>query len=104
MTGADVPVLLLVFSAGPVNISFADRNPQVDAIIQCFFPAQATGEALYKVVTSPDYSPAGRLPYTWYDTADQVRPVSKHSNISLTIHMIPDIDMYFQKWVVCKTE
>ena len=80
-----MPVLLLVFSAGPVNISFADRHPQVDAIIQCFFPAQATGEALYKVVTSPDYSPAGRLPYTWYDTADQVSHDSHHSNTSINI-------------------
>ena len=80
-TGTDVPVLLLVFSAGPVNISFADIDSRVDAIIQCFFPAQATGEALYNVLTmtTPDASPAGRLPYTWYDTADQVRDISKQN-------------------------
>ena len=68
------PVLLLVFSAGPVNISFVDKDSRVEAIMQCFFPAQATGEALFNTVTmaTGDASPAGRLPYTWYDTADQV--------------------------------
>ena len=74
-----VPVLLLVFSAGPVNISFADADPKVKAIMQCFFPAQATGEALFNMITmaTEDASPAGRLPYTWYDTADQVRSFQK---------------------------
>jgi beta-glucosidase len=69
------PVLLLVFSAGPVNISFVDKDTRVEAMMQCFFPAQATGEALFNSVTmaTEDASPAGRLPYTWYDTADQVR-------------------------------
>ena len=73
-TGPGIPVILLVFSAGPVNISFADRNNRVTAIIQCFFPAQATGEALFNVITmaTEDASPAGRLPYTWFDTLDQV--------------------------------
>lgn len=69
------PVLLLVFSAGPVNITAADADPRVTAIMQCFFPAQATGEALLNVITmaTADASPAGRLPYTWYKTADQVK-------------------------------
>ena len=62
-----------------MNISFADADPKVKAILQCFFPAQATGEALFNVITmaTEDASPAGRLPYTWYDTADQVRRFQK---------------------------
>ena len=39
-------VALLLFSAGPLNISFAVDSPHVHAIVQCFFPAQQTGEAL----------------------------------------------------------
>ena len=75
------PVLLLVFSAGPVNISFAEEDPRVTAIMQCFFPAQATGEALSKTLTmgSYDASPAGRLPYTWYKFADQVYNLTFYS-------------------------
>ena len=69
-----VPILLVLFTAGPVNVSFADADERVKSILQCFFPAQATGHALYNVVTmaTPDSSPAGRLPYTWYNTSDQV--------------------------------
>lgn len=84
------PVLLLVFSAGPVNISFVDRDPRVEAIIQCFFPAQATGEALFNTVTmaTKDASPAGRLPYTWYDTADQVKNYSSLFLVSILTYSI----------------
>jgi hypothetical protein len=39
--------VLLIFSAGPVNITWAEENDMVAAIFQCFYPAQATGEALF---------------------------------------------------------
>lgn len=73
-TDVDSPVVLLIFSAGPVNITLVDADPRVTAIMQCFFPAQATGDALFNTITmaTADASPAGRLPYTWYKTADQV--------------------------------
>ena len=71
-SGKYTPVVLLVFSAGPVNISWAENNSMVAAIFQCFFPAQATGEALFTIMTYNSMNPAGRLPYTWYKYADQV--------------------------------
>ena len=66
-TAPNTPMVLLVFSAGPLNISFADTNGQVVAILQCFFPAQATGHALRAVLLNdgPNSAPAGRSPYTW---------------------------------------
>lgn len=82
-----VPVVLLIFSAGPVNITFADEDPRVAAIMQCFFPAQAAGDALLHVLLNdvPGAVPAGRLPYTWPMWATQVRnnylPIpSTHTN------------------------
>ena len=66
--------MLLLFNAGPVNISFADQNQRVNAILECFFPAQAAGEALRHVLLNDvkGASPAGRLPYTWPMMASQV--------------------------------
>lgn len=66
-------VVLLVFSTGPLDIRVA-MEPAVAAIIHCFFPAQSTGEALYRVVTNkrPGSNPAGRLPFTWYLSDNQV--------------------------------
>ena len=69
------PVILVIFSAGPLEINMAQASERVPVILQCSFPAQATGEALRRVLTmdGPRANPAGRLPYTWYASMDQVR-------------------------------
>ena len=70
------PVILLLFNAGPLDISWAKNSPLVSVIMECFFPAQATGEALYRMLTQQGtYSnPAARLPNTWPASLDQVPP------------------------------
>ncbi|KAK7108525.1 hypothetical protein V1264_016258 [Littorina saxatilis] len=75
------PVVLLLFTAGPVNISFADRDPDVRAIMQCFLPAQATGQAVRHVLLNDVKGavPAGRLPYTWPLLASQLPPMVNYS-------------------------
>ncbi len=44
-----VPIVLVLFSAGPLNVSSADSADSVLAILQCTFPAQMAGLALYEV-------------------------------------------------------
>ena len=46
-------------------------SPSVTAIMECFFPAQSTGEALFRVLTGLSI-PAGRLPATWPAEDNQV--------------------------------
>ncbi|XP_070191071.1 uncharacterized protein [Littorina saxatilis] len=77
----NTPVVLLLFNAGPVNISFADQDPRVSAILECFFPAQATGEAIGHVLLNDVKGavPAGRLPYTWPMLASQLPPMVNYS-------------------------
>ena len=67
-------MILVVFSAGPVDISVAQFSDRVPVIIQAFFPAQGAGEALRRVFTMDGAAsnPAARLPYTWYASMDQV--------------------------------
>ncbi|CAL1527276.1 unnamed protein product [Lymnaea stagnalis] len=69
-------IILLLFNAGPLNITFADESSQVDAILECFFPAQATGDAIANVLINKGgvYSPAGRLPITWPNTMGRFLP------------------------------
>ena len=70
------PVILLLFNAGPLDISWAVSNSGVPVIMECFFPAQATGDALYQVFTNINgVNPAGRLPATWPAGMNQVRYV-----------------------------
>ena len=51
----------------------------MNAIIACGYPAQATGEALYRVLTGtgPHAVPAGRLPATWPAQLNQVIDFSR---------------------------
>lgn len=71
--GNGAPVILLLFTAGPIDVSWAESNANVKAIFQCSFPGQAAGEAIRKILTADSHaSPAGRLPYTWYKTLNQV--------------------------------
>ena len=67
----DATVILLLFNADPVNITWAVDDDAVDAIMECYYPAQSTGVALYNVLTGV-VSPGGRLPYTWPASLDQV--------------------------------
>jgi len=73
-SGGDAPLVLLLFNAGPLDVTWAKESSEVDAIVACFFPAQATGQALYDMVTasSPHAIPAGRLPVTWPAQLHQV--------------------------------
>nr|XP_011418650.2 xylan 1,4-beta-xylosidase [Crassostrea gigas] len=76
-----VPIVLLLFNGGPVNITWADRSDRVVSIMECFFPAQETGEAVLRVVTNTGNSsnPAGRLPYTWPKYQDQIPSMVNYS-------------------------
>ena len=68
------PVILLLFSGGPMDVRIAESSIKTRSIIQCSFPAQAAGEALFNVLTGNGLhgNPAGRLPYTWYASQEQV--------------------------------
>ncbi|KAK7108024.1 hypothetical protein V1264_015827 [Littorina saxatilis] len=79
--GKGAHVVLLLFNAGPLNVTWADQNPSVSAIMECWFPAQSTGTALLHVLTneSGTSSPAGRLPSTWPLLADDIPNMVNYS-------------------------
>jgi len=64
--------VLVLYNAGPLDISWAIESPAVTAILESFFPAQSAGDALAMVIAGK-YNPAGRLPNTWPASLDQVR-------------------------------
>jgi len=83
--GREAPLVLLLFNAGPLDVTFAQESPEVDAIMACGYPAQATGEALYRVLTGtgPHSVPAGRLPATWPAQLNQVTVFSSKDSVCL---------------------
>ena len=65
------PVVLVLYNAGPLDVSWAKNSDQVVSILESFFPAQSAGTALASVLTG-QYNPGGRLPNTWPASLDQV--------------------------------
>lgn len=59
--------------------------------MQCFFPAQAAGNALRKVLLNegPYSNPAARLPFTWH------RDISQVHDTELTLHFIKTMENLF---------
>ncbi|XP_052554728.1 uncharacterized protein LOC128088344 [Tympanuchus pallidicinctus] len=74
------PVILLLFNAGPLDVSWAQEHDGVGAILACFFPAQATGLAITSILLGEQgASPAGRLPATWPAGMHQVPPMENYT-------------------------
>jgi beta-glucosidase-like glycosyl hydrolase len=59
------PVVLVVMSGGPVDISAAKENPGIIAIIWCGYPGQSGGDAIADAIFGVT-NRFGKLTQTWY--------------------------------------
>eukprot|EP01018_Ginkgo_biloba_P015514 Gb_39728 [translate_table: standard] len=59
------PVILVIMSAGPIDISFAKHHPNISGILWVGYPGEAGGDAIAQVIFG-DCNPGGKLPTTWY--------------------------------------
>ena len=70
-----IRVVALLFVAGPVDPAlFAEA----DAVVDCFYPGEKAGEAIAAVIYGHE-SPAGRLPFSWPTTANDVPPEANYT-------------------------
>lgn len=60
----ELPIVLVLLTCNPLNISALHRNPQVVGIVQAFYPQFFGGQAIADVLTGK-WNPSGRLPYSW---------------------------------------
>lgn len=70
------PTILVNVSGSCVNLDFADKN--CNAVIQFFYPGAEGGAALANVLFGK-VSPSGRLPVTFYRSADDLPPFEDYS-------------------------
>ncbi|RUS72324.1 hypothetical protein EGW08_019916 [Elysia chlorotica] len=89
-------ILVVLMNAGPLNVTFLDVDPRVQAILECFFPGQATGDAIKEVLinTGGNSSPAGRLPVTWPLHASQIPPITNYSMVNRTYRYMQSLPLY----------
>jgi beta-glucosidase len=72
---ANPKTVAIVMSGGPVSVKWAREN--VPAILAAWYPGEEAGTALASVLLG-EYNPAGRLPYTVYDSVDQIPPPDEY--------------------------
>jgi len=69
--GLGKPIVLVLLNGSALAVTWADTN--VPAILEAWYPGQAGGDAIADVLFG-DYSPAGRLPVTFYRSVDDLPP------------------------------
>ena len=86
------PVILILFAAGPVDVSWAKDN--IPAILLAFYPSQSTGTALANVLFG-DFNPGGRLPVTWPLTLKGFPPITDYSMRERTYRYQKDVSSLY---------
>ncbi|CAN1352995.1 Probable beta-D-xylosidase 2 [Linum perenne] len=59
------PVILVLMSGGPIDVSFAKNDPKISGIVWAGYPGQAGGAAIADILFGTA-NPGGKLPMTWY--------------------------------------
>jgi beta-glucosidase len=76
VTALGKPTVLVLLNGSAVAVNWAKDN--VPAIVDAWYPGQAGGMAIADVLFG-DYNPAGRLPVTFYKSADQIPPFTDYA-------------------------
>jgi beta-glucosidase len=75
------PVVLVLMSGSAVSVNWADQH--LPAIIETWYPGEEGGTALAGLIAG-DFSPAGRLPVTFYKSVDELPPFEDYSMATRT--------------------
>ena len=70
------PVILVMMTGSAIDMAWADEH--VSAIVQAWYPGALGGEAVAHLLLG-DYSPAGRLPVTFYRSTEELPEFTDYS-------------------------
>jgi beta-glucosidase len=85
------PTVLVLLNGSAVAVNWADAN--IPAILEAWYPGQAAGNAIADVLFG-DYNPAGKLPVTFYRSADQLPPFEDYSMKERTYRYFTGTPLY----------
>jgi len=74
--GLGKPVVLVLLSGSAVSVNWAAEK--IPAIVEAWYPGQAAGTAVADVLFG-DYNPGGRLPVTFYRSAEDLPPFADYA-------------------------
>ena len=70
------PTVLLLMNGSPLAVNWADEH--LSAIVEAWYPGEEGGTAFAQALAG-DFSPAGRLPVTFYKSTDQLPPFEDYA-------------------------
>ena len=70
------PVVLVLMNGSALAVNWADRH--IPAIVEAWYPGEEGGAAVAALLAG-DFSPAGRLPVTFYESVDQLPAFDDYS-------------------------
>lgn len=85
------PTVLVLLNGSALAVNWAQAN--VPAIVEAWYPGQAGGQAIADVLFG-DYNPAGRLPVTFYKSADDLPPFEDYRMTGRTYRFFKGEPLY----------
>jgi beta-glucosidase len=78
VASAGKPTILILTNGSALAVNWADANPNISAILEAWYPGGQGGTAVAEALAG-DFSPAGRLPVTFYKSVDQLPAFDDYS-------------------------
>ena len=91
VAAAGKPVVLVLMSGSAVSINWADQH--LPAIIETWYPGEEGGNAVAGLIAG-DFSPAGRLPVTFYKSVNDLPDFEDYSMAKRTYRYFPGEVLY----------
>jgi beta-glucosidase len=85
------PIVLVLMNGSAVAVNWADEN--IPAIIEAWYPGGQGGDAVAGLIAG-DYSPAGRLPVTFYRSVNDLPDFTDYSMEGRTYRYFGDEALY----------
>jgi beta-glucosidase len=91
VSAAGKPLVLVLANGSALSVNWADEH--VPAVIEAWYPGEAGGTAVASALAG-DYSPAGRLPITFYKSVDQLPSFDVYSMANRTYRYFSGVPLY----------
>ncbi|HET7260107.1 MAG TPA: glycoside hydrolase family 3 C-terminal domain-containing protein [Candidatus Acidoferrum sp.] len=88
---AGKPTVLVLMNGSALGVNWADAN--LPAILEAWYPGEEGGTAVAEALAG-DFSPAGRLPVTFYKSVEQLPPFEDYSMAKRTYRYFEGEPLY----------
>jgi beta-glucosidase len=93
VASAGKPTILVLTNGSALSVNWADSNPNVLAILEAWYPGGQGGAAVAEALAG-DFSPAGRLPVTFYKSIEQLPAFDDYSMAKRTYRYFDGEPLY----------